>query len=102
LNQREIPGVRVYPTRVGAVEGVRFVITNRELFDSTRLGLEIAGALQALYPGQVDFGLNRRLIGNDDVVRRLKAGEDPRSIWQTFEDGVADFVRKREPYLLYR
>ena len=102
LNQREIPGVRVYPTRVGAVEGVRFVITNRELFDSTRLGLEIGGALQALYPGQVDFGLNRRLIGNDDVVRRLKAGEDPRSIWQTFEDGVADFVRKREPYLLYR
>ena len=102
LNQREIPGVRVYPTRVGAVEGVRFVITNRELFDSTRLGLEIAGALQALYPGQVDFGLNRRLIGSEDVVRRLKAGEDPRSIWQTFEDGVADFVRKREPYLLYR
>jgi uncharacterized protein YbbC (DUF1343 family) len=102
LNQREIPGVRVYPTRVGALEGVRFVITNRELFDSTRLGLEIAGALQALYPGQVDFGLNRRLIGNDEVVRRLKAGEDPRSIWQTLEDGVADFVRKREPYLLYR
>jgi len=94
--------VRMYPTRVGAVEGVRFVITNRELFDSTRLGLEIAGALQALYPGQVDFGLNRRLVGSDDVVRRLKAGEDPRSIWQTFGDSVADFVRKREPYLLYR
>src|ERR1019366_5551610 len=34
LNHREVPGVRVYPARVGAVEGVRFVIVNRETLDA--------------------------------------------------------------------
>jgi uncharacterized protein YbbC (DUF1343 family) len=102
LNQREIPGVRVYPVAVGKVEGVRFVITNRELFDSTRLGLEVAAAIQALYPGKLDLALDRKLIGSDEVIRRLVAGEDPRSIQQSLLDGVAEFVKKREPYLLYR
>ncbi len=102
LNQRQIPGVRVYPATVGKTEGVRFVITNRELFDSTRLGLEVAAAIQALYPGKLDLNADRKLIGSDEVIRRLAGGEDPRSIQQSLEDGVAEFVKKREPYLLYR
>ena len=48
------------------IEGVRFVVTNRELFDSTRLGLELAAALAKLYPGKIDFTASRRLIGSDD------------------------------------
>jgi len=36
------------------------------------------------------------------VIRRLAAGEDPRSIQQSLMDAVAEFVKKREPYLLYR
>ena len=47
LNQRQIPGVRVYPTSFTPtesnfkgvrIEGVRFEITNRELLDATRAG----------------------------------------------------------------
>jgi uncharacterized protein YbbC (DUF1343 family) len=111
LNQRQVPGVRVYATRFTPadsnfkgvrVEGVRFVVTNRELFDSTRLGLELAAALAKLYPGKIDFTANRRLIGSDDVIRRLDAGEDPRAIEQSVADSVAAFVKLREPYLLYR
>jgi uncharacterized protein YbbC (DUF1343 family)/CubicO group peptidase (beta-lactamase class C family) len=102
LNQREIPGVRAYPSMVGGVEGVRFVLTDRERFDSTRLGLEIAAALEALYPGKVDLSLNRKLIGSDEVIRRLAAGEDPRTVQQTLMDQVAEFLRKRDPFLLYR
>jgi uncharacterized protein YbbC (DUF1343 family)/CubicO group peptidase (beta-lactamase class C family) len=102
LNQREIPGVRVYPAMVGGVEGVRFVITDRERFDSTRLGLEVAAALEALYPGKVDLSLSRKLIGSDEVIRRLAAGEDPRSIQQDLMDQVAEFLHRRDPYLLYR
>lgn len=101
LNQREIPGVRVYPTTVGTEQGIRFVITNRDVFDSTRLGLEVAGALQALYPGKLDFAADRKLIGSDDVVRRLEAGEDPRAIQQSYQDQLAAFIQKRQPYLLY-
>jgi uncharacterized protein YbbC (DUF1343 family) len=111
LNQRQIPGVRVYPTAFTPresnfkdvrIEGVRFVVTNRELFDSTRLGLEVAGALAKLYPTKIDFAASRLLIGSDDVVRRLAAGEDPRTIEQSLMDSVAAFVKLREPYLLYR
>jgi uncharacterized protein YbbC (DUF1343 family) len=102
LNQREIPGVRVYPAMVGSMEGVRFVITDRERFDSTRLGLEVAAALESLYPGKVDLSLSRKLIGSDEAIRRLVAGEDPRSIQQDLMDQVAEFLRRRDPYLLYR
>jgi uncharacterized protein YbbC (DUF1343 family)/CubicO group peptidase (beta-lactamase class C family) len=111
LNQRQVPGVRVYPTSFKPtesnfkgvrIEGVRFVVTNRELFDSTRLGLEVAAALQKLYPGKIDFSASRRLLGSDDVIRRLEAGEDPRSIQQSLMDAVAAFNKLRQPYLLYQ
>ncbi len=102
LNRRGIPGVRVYPTRVGAVEGVRFVIVNRELLDSTRLGLEVAAAIAKLYPGKIDFSLDKLLIGSAEAVRQLQAGDDPRSIQQGFQNAVAAFVGMRHPYLLYR
>jgi uncharacterized protein YbbC (DUF1343 family)/CubicO group peptidase (beta-lactamase class C family) len=111
LNKRQIPGVRAYPTRFTPsesnfkgkrIEGVRFAITNRELFDSTRLGLELAAAVQSLYPGKIDFTLSKRLIGSDDVIRRLQAGEDPRLIQQSFQDPLAAFLKLRDQYLLYR
>jgi uncharacterized protein YbbC (DUF1343 family) len=111
LNKRQVPGVRIYPTsftptdsnfKGKRIEGLRFQITNREIFDSTRLGLELAAALQRLYPGKIDLTLSKKLIGSDDVIRRLQAGEDPRAIQQTFEDAVEAFLKLREPYLLYR
>jgi len=111
LNSRQIPGVRAYPTSFTPtesnfhgvrIEGVRFQVTNRELFDSTRLGLELAAALEKFYPGKIDFSLCKNLIGSDDVVRRLSAGEDARTIQQSFSDAVAEFVQLREKYLLYR
>ena len=102
LNRREIPGVRVYPTRVGAVEGVRLVILNRDLLDATRLGLEVAAAILKLYPGKLDLSQDKLLIGSAGAVRQLQAGDDPRTIQQGFQDAVAAFVRMRQPYLLYR
>ena len=111
LNRRQIPGVRIYPTSFTPtesnfkgkhIEGLRFEIVNRDLLDSTRLGLEIAAAIQELYPGKIDFSVLKRLIGSDDVIRRLKAGEDPRTIQQSYTDGMEGFVKIREKYLLYR
>ena len=84
LNQREIPGVRAYATSFTPaesvfkgvkVDGVRFVITNRELLDATRLGLELGVAMQKFYPGKIDFSLGKKLIGSDDVIRRLQSAE---------------------------
>src|SRR5207302_9650391 len=111
LNKRQITGVRAYPTSFTPaesnfkgvyVEGERFEITAREQLDSTRLGLEIAAALQHLYPGKIDLAGSKKLIGSDEVNRRLQAGEDPRLIQQTYMDAVAAFVKMRDQYLLYR
>jgi|HubBroStandDraft_1064217.scaffolds.fasta_scaffold02427_8 uncharacterized protein YbbC (DUF1343 family)/CubicO group peptidase (beta-lactamase class C family) len=102
LNRRRIPGVRVYATRLPAGEGVRFVITNRDDFDSARLGLESAAALQKLYPGKIDFDADKKLIGSAEVIHALAAGDDPRDIQQKMADSVAEFIKLREKYLLYR
>jgi uncharacterized protein YbbC (DUF1343 family) len=111
LNGRSIPGVRVYATRFQpdssnfkgkSIEGVRFVVINRELFSSVRLGLEIAYALQKLYPGKIDFEACRLLIGNRKVIDAMKNGEDPRTIEQGLEEGVQSFVDRRRAFLLYQ
>ena len=111
LNGRFIPGVRVYPAHFRptssnfsgkTIDGVRFVITNRDTFDSTRLGLELGYALNKLYPGKIAWQENRFLVGNHEVLRELKDGVDPRTILQEMEEPLAGFTQQRERYLLYR
>jgi uncharacterized protein YbbC (DUF1343 family)/CubicO group peptidase (beta-lactamase class C family) len=111
LNSRFIPGVRVYPAAFRptssnfagkTIQGVRFVITNRDTFDSARLGLEVAYALNKLYPGKIAWQENRFLIGNREVLRELKDGVDPRTILETMHDSLAGFIQQRDHYLLYR
>ena len=110
LNARLVPGVRVYPTaftpeasnfKGKRIEGVRFVIVNREQFNSVRLGLELAYALGKLYPGKIDLEACRFLFGNRKVLDRMKAGDDPRTIETGLEDQLRAFVERRRPYLLY-
>lgn len=111
LNGRFIPGVRVYPARFRptssnfagkTINGIRFLVTNRDTFDSTRFGLELAYALNKLYPGKISWQENRFLIGNQEVLRQLKDGVDPETILETMQAPLTEFVQQRERYLLYR
>jgi uncharacterized protein YbbC (DUF1343 family)/CubicO group peptidase (beta-lactamase class C family) len=110
LNARFIPGVRAYATKFKPIasnfkdqeiEGVRFVITDRESFDSTRLGIELASALQALYPGKIDFDKTRFLIGNHALIDGLKSGQPATDLWLNVQSQAAAFIERRKPYLLY-
>jgi uncharacterized protein YbbC (DUF1343 family)/CubicO group peptidase (beta-lactamase class C family) len=110
LNERLVPGVRVYPTKFTPVssnfqgqeiEGIRFVITDRESFDSTRLGIELASALQLLYPGKLDFDKCKGLIGNHAVIEGLKGQADALSLWLMMEDQAGKFLERRKAFLLY-
>jgi len=110
LNERSIPGVRAYATRFTPsapplkdrpLEGVRFVVVNREQFSAVRLGLEVAYALGKLYPGKLDIEMCRPLIGNRKVIERIKSGDDPRAIEQGIEDQLDAFEQRRRAYLLY-
>jgi len=110
LNARFIPGVRAYATRFQpasgpfagkTIEGVRFVILNREQFDSVELGLDLAYALQKLYPGKINFEACRFLIGNRETIDALKAGREPREIEDRAARDTRAFEDRRRPYLLY-
>jgi uncharacterized protein YbbC (DUF1343 family) len=111
LNQRWIPGIRVYPVRFTPtasnfsgrqIEGVRFVITDREIFSTLRLGLEIAAALEKLYPGKIDWAGSRRLIGSQEALDGIRAGTDPRTLEGRLNEALAPFLEKRKSYLLYQ
>jgi uncharacterized protein YbbC (DUF1343 family) len=110
LNGRKIPGLRVYPTRFTpndsnlkgkTIEGVRFVITDREGFDAVRLGIELGVALQRLYPGQMNFPLNGKLIGSQALLKELAAGADPRAVQARLEEELIPFLARRAKFLLY-
>jgi uncharacterized protein YbbC (DUF1343 family) len=110
LNAQFIPGVRVYPTEFvptsshlagKKIQGIRFVVTDREQFDSVRLGLEIAVALEKLYPGRIDFERCKWLIGNQTVINEIKAGMDPVRIERQLVQHEAEFANRRKAFLLY-
>jgi uncharacterized protein YbbC (DUF1343 family) len=111
LNGRYIPGVRVYPTRFRPsssnfagqfIEGVRLVVTDRNAFDSTRLGLELGYAFEKLYPGKIPWDVNRFLIGDHEVIAAGKSATDPRTTVQKMQDSLAGFAKRREKFLVYR
>jgi uncharacterized protein YbbC (DUF1343 family)/CubicO group peptidase (beta-lactamase class C family) len=110
LNNRFIPGVRVYATRMApsasnfagqTIPGIRFVITDRESFDSTRLGLELAAALRDLFPGHIDFDKCRRLIGSSELIKDLKDGRDASALWTKAQQQASAFIERRKSFLLY-
>jgi len=111
LNNRRVPGVRFYATRFTPnasnlkgqlIGGVRFVITDRESFGSARLGLEIAAAIHKLFPGKLDFTVNKGLIANPATIRMILAGEDPRVIQDQQLDELAAFGARRAKFLIYK
>lgn len=111
LNARRIPGVRFYPTlftpnasnfKGKLIQGVRFVITSREALSPTHLGLEIATALQKLYPGKINFQTNKGLIGNLETVKMLQEGQEVRAIEDKQAEGLEEFLTRRARYLIYK
>jgi uncharacterized protein YbbC (DUF1343 family)/CubicO group peptidase (beta-lactamase class C family) len=110
LNARDIPGIRVYPTTLRptasnfagqTISGIRFVITDRDTFNSVRFGLELGSALARLFPAKMDWKVNERLVGSPTVVKALEAGEDPAAVERRFAAETQSFRSKRTPFLLY-
>ena len=110
LNSRQIPGVRLYAIRFTPhdsyfknkeIQGVRFVITDRMAFDSTRLGMEMGVALEKLFPGKIQWDANKRLIGSKAALEAMKVLQDPRQIQQGQMEALEEFAARRKKYLIY-
>jgi uncharacterized protein YbbC (DUF1343 family)/CubicO group peptidase (beta-lactamase class C family) len=111
LNARSIPGVRFYPERFTPssskyanteCQGVFIVVTDRDTLHSVRTGLEIAAALYKLYPSDYQIDLAARLLGSKDTIARVKNGEDPAKIAESWGAAEARWRLLRAKYLLYR
>ena len=110
LNAREIDGVRFVPVDFTPSAskyanekcgGVNLIVTNRDAVDAPELGLEIAAALQHLYPGDYKIGAIDGLMRNEATLDALIAGEDPRRIAENWQDALKKFQTVRAKYLLY-
>jgi uncharacterized protein YbbC (DUF1343 family)/CubicO group peptidase (beta-lactamase class C family) len=108
LKSMHIPEVEITPTQFRpsssnfsgkTIGGLHFIVKNRDLFDSSRLGLAIAASLQALYPGKIVFSVNRDLIGNNAVIKALASGDDP---VRASEEGLGEFLELRRKFLYYQ
>jgi len=111
LAQREIPGVEIRavdftPTSSNLsgkkVHGIRIGLTDRDLFSATRFGVELALALGKLYPGRVNWELNKPLIGGEALVAAFaSATTTPENALRIAQSGVPAFEDLRAKYLLY-
>ena len=111
LNARAIPGVRFYAERFTPTsskyantecQGVFIVVTDRDALRPVRTGVEIAAALYKLYPSDYQIDLAARLLGSKDTIARVKNGEDPAKIADSWSAAEAKWRLLRAKYLLYR
>jgi uncharacterized protein YbbC (DUF1343 family) len=110
LNARHIPGVRFYPesftpsTSTFANQrchGVFIVVTDRDALRPVRVGVEIASAIESLFPGQLDLDKAGSLFGSADGLAQLNAGADPATLAAAWADVDARWRALARPYLLY-
>lgn len=111
LNARRLAGIRFYPITFTptaskyaneACQGVFMVVTNRNVLQPVRVGAEIASALFALYGDNYQPNNMWRLIGAEQIVERLKQGEDPATIASRWSADEGRWRLRRAKYLLYR
>jgi uncharacterized protein YbbC (DUF1343 family)/CubicO group peptidase (beta-lactamase class C family) len=110
LQGRQIAGVILEPVTFvprsdryhnKSCQGVRVRLVDRNKFDGPAFAIELASALQTLYPGRFDLGNTLTMIGSREVLQAIKSGVDPRQICKSYQAGLNNFLAKRQKYLLY-
>jgi len=110
LNLRKIDGVEFCPVEFTpesslykgrTCSGTRILLKDRGTLDSALLGIEIVSALRRLFPRDFKIDGTRTLIGSQQVLTAVKAGEDPRAVAFLWKAPLERFLGLREKYLLY-
>jgi len=111
LNRRMIPGVRFEPEKFTPnsalykgelCEGVKIILTDRNLFQPMQMGMDIASSLEKMYPKKFEPGKMIFLTGNAATVQQLSDGDDPAKIAEGWSNGIEGFRTMRAKYLLYQ
>jgi uncharacterized protein YbbC (DUF1343 family) len=84
------------------IPGIRFVITDRQVYRPVRMALLLIDTIKRRQPAQFAWGPSiDRLTGSDKVRRAIGEGLLA-ALLKEWDRDAAEFVRIREPFLLYR
>jgi uncharacterized protein YbbC (DUF1343 family)/CubicO group peptidase (beta-lactamase class C family) len=110
LNRVGLAGVRFVPVKFTPKSskfaneecgGLNVVVTDRGSFRPVATGVEIAYQLNLLHSATWEVDDYIRLLANRAALAALKEGKTPSQIAATWQDGLAQFARIRQKYLLY-
>ncbi len=111
LNARNMSGVRFVPItfkpnasvfKDEQLGGINIIITDRNAFNSVRTGIEIAEALRELYPSDWQVDKYGGLLANLQIFERVRRGDPPEASNELIAVKIAEFLRRRAPFLLYK
>lgn len=109
LNHRDIPGIRFVPRHFRPTaapykgedcQGLDIILVDRKTFDPVLMGMELLAATMKFHPGKVEPTM--RLLGSDEVLAKLQAGETGRAILEQYHPQLEHFRNIRAKYLLYK
>lgn len=110
LNHAGLQGVRFVPVSFTPQSskfagelcgGINLLVTDRDVFEPLRTGLEIAACLRRLYADFWEISGYGRLLANDDVLGQLKSGTSAREIEKSCKPHLDEFRARRGRFLLY-
>ena len=111
LNELDLPGVRFVPARFTPGErqykgqeckGVQILLTDWSTFEPIDLGIGLAVTLRSLYPRQWEPAGFLKMLADRDAHEALLAGGDVAAIRSTWGGELAEFLKVRAKYLLYK
>ncbi len=82
--------------------GVRVVLTDREACNTVDVGFALALALHRLHPEQFKVAEILRLMGDEETLKAMQAGQSLAQIKAGWSKRLAEFETRRVPFLLYR
>ncbi len=110
LNRDAVPGVRFVPVRFTPessvfqgeeCRGVRILLTDRNAFRAADLGLLLAVTLHRLHPEELALDRMAKLLGDAATLDAIRAGKPQAEIRTIRDRGLAAFLKRRGPHLLY-
>jgi uncharacterized protein YbbC (DUF1343 family)/CubicO group peptidase (beta-lactamase class C family) len=110
LNRAGLAGVRFVPVKFTPKSskfaneecgGVNIVVTDRGSFRPVATGVEIAYQLNLLHSGTWKVDDFIRLLAHRVVLTALKEGKTSSQVAAIWQEGLAQFARTRQQYLLY-
>ena len=119
MNRAAIPGVRFeavtftpqmafYPGPAASLKykdescgGVRAILTDRDACPVVDIGIELALVIHRLYPDKFKVEAMGRLLGDDETLNAIKAGESRATIKARWATPSALFEERRRGALLY-